>query len=112
MMSILYVLISHFIFFRNETMSMPMQPATLRSSDSVGEHPHCCCASNSISYPRLVLPMKIRSLSQVSVALFTCDIFDLYASRSSSSAPISFSSDIGQLLVMNVMMLLPLMTTD
>src|SRR5450759_111122 len=91
-MSILYDLISHFIFLRNDTMSIPMHPATLRRSVSVGEQPHCCWASYSTSYPRFVRPIKMRSLSQVRVALFTCEILDLYASSDSSSSLISFSS--------------------
>src|SRR3990172_12260201 len=79
-------------------MSIPMHPATLRSSVSVGEHPHCCCASNSTSYPRFVRPTKISSLSHVRVALFTWDILDLYASSDSSSSLISFPSDMCRLL--------------
>src|SRR5512135_1907299 len=75
-------------------MSMAIHPATLRSNVSVGEHPHCCWASYSTSYPRLVRPTKISSLSHVRVALFTCDTFDLYASSDSSISLISFSSAI------------------
>jgi len=39
---------------------MPMHPATLIRSVSVGEHPHCMFASYSTSYPLCVLRLNIR----------------------------------------------------